>query len=578
MRTSRSPATCSNSSGAKAQKPPWVGKNASSRVPSFPVGGELAPRTWIKITSPGRALPGWISNSGSDPAAFPPSSAAANARAPSIRGYLLEDCTAASAHHKQFTPMKVLVADDLSPESIEILRREKNLSVDVRIGLKPPELKAEIFQYHALAVRSATKVTAEIIEAGKNLKVIGRAGVGVDNVDLEAANRRGVVVMNTPGGNTITVAEHAIAMMLALARHIPQATASMKAGQWEKKRFQGRELFNKTLGVIGVGNIGSVVVERCIGMKMKVIAYDPFISPEAARRMGCELAPLEQALTTGRLGGAALDVFSEEPLRTESPLLKLENFICTPHLGASTAEAQRNVAIALAEQLVDFLCHGNIRNAVNAPSVSNEVLEKLGPWLNLAHKLGMLAGQLSPEELTSIEVEISGEVNENPTAPITVQALKGFLSQLWGESVNEVSAPALAKERGIAVVETHRGETAEFTSSVALKVKGKTDLVVEGTVFGRREPRIVRVNEFDIEAVPAGHLIAIHNQDIPGVVGRVGTSLGTAGVNIARIHLSRDRDRKEAFSLINVDSAPEPALLGELGKINGVLGVKHIVL
>jgi D-3-phosphoglycerate dehydrogenase/(S)-sulfolactate dehydrogenase len=190
----------------------------------------------------------------------------------------------------------------------------------------------------------------------------------------------------------------------------------------------------------------------------------------------------------------------------------------------------------------------------------------------------MLAGQLSPEELTSIEVEISGEVNENPTAPITVQALKGFLSQLWGESVNEVSAPALAKERGIAVVETHRGETAEFTSSVALKIKGKTDLVVEGTVFGRREPRIVRVNEFDIEAVPAGHLIAIHNQDIPGVVGRVGTSLGTAGVNIARIHLSRDRDRKEAFSLINVDSAPEPALLGELGKINGVLGVKHIVL
>lgn len=543
---------------------------------------------------------------------------------------MLEDCTAASAHHKQFIPMKVLVADDLSPESIEILRREKNLSVDVRIGLKPPELKAEIFQYHALAVRSATKVTAEIIEAGKNLKVIGRAGVGVDNVDLEAANRRGVVVMNTPGGNTITVAEHAMAMMLALARHIPQATASMKAGQWEKKRFQGRELFNKTLGVIGVGNIGSVVVERCIGMKMKVIAYDPFISPEAARRMGCELVPLEQvlkrgdfvsihvpltaetqglinkktlgrmkkgsflincarggvvdeealaeALSTGRLGGAALDVFSEEPLSPESPLLKLENFICTPHLGASTAEAQRNVAIALAEQLVDFLCHGNIRNAVNAPSVSNELLEKLGPWLNLAHKLGMLAGQLSPEELTSIEVEISGEVNQNPTASITVQALKGFLSQLWGESVNEVSAPALAKERGIAVVETHRGETAEFTSSVALKVKGKTDLVVGGTVFGRREPRIVRVNEFDIEAVPAGHLIAIHNQDIPGVVGRVGTSLGMAGVNIARIHLSRGRDRKEAFSLINVDSAPEPALLGELGKINGVLGVKHIVL
>jgi len=534
------------------------------------------------------------------------------------------------AHHKQLVPMKVLVADDLSPESIEILRREKELSVDVRVGLKPAELKAEIFQYHALAVRSATKVTAEIIEAGKNLKLIGRAGVGVDNVDLEAANRRGVVVMNTPGGNTITVAEHTIAMMLALARHIPQATASMKAGHWEKKKFQGRELFNKTLGVIGVGNIGSMVVDRCIGMKMKVMAYDPFISPEAARRMGCELAPLDQvlkradfvsihvpltaetqglinkktlgrmkkgacrincarggvvdeaalaeALGNGRLAGAALDVFAQEPLSPESPLLKLDNLICTPHLGASTAEAQRNVAIALAEQLVDFLCHGNIRNAVNVPSVSNEVLEKLGPWLNLSHKLGMLAGQLSPEELTSVEVEISGEVNQNPTAPITVQALKGLLSQLWGEAVNEVSAPALAKERGIAVIESHRGETADFTSSVALKVKGKTNLLIEGTVFGRREPRIVRVNDFDIEAVPAGHLIAIHNQDIPGVVGRVGTLLGAAGVNIARIHLSRERERKQAFSLINVDSAPDGALLEELGKIHGVLAVKHILL
>src|SRR5260370_19699618 len=241
MRTSNSPVACSSSSGARAKKPSRVGKNASSRAPSFPVGGELVPRTRIKIASPGRALPGWISKSGCDPAVLAPSSAAANARAPSIRGgYLLEDCTATSAHHKQFKPMKVLVADDLSPESTEILRREKNLSVDVRIGLKPPELKAEIFQYHALAVRSATKVTAEIIEAGKNLKVIGRAGVGVDNVDLEAANRRGVVVMNTSGGNNITVAEHAIALVLALSRHLPQATASMKGGPAGKKRVQGR--------------------------------------------------------------------------------------------------------------------------------------------------------------------------------------------------------------------------------------------------------------------------------------------------------------------------------------------------
>lgn len=526
--------------------------------------------------------------------------------------------------------MKVLVADDLSEEGVAILRKGAGLAVDVRVGLKPSELKAAIGSYEALAVRSATKVTSEIIEAGKNLKVIGRAGVGIDNIDIDAANKRGIVVMNTPGGNTITVAELTVAMMMAVSRHIPQATSSIKAGKWEKKKFQGHELFNKTLGVIGIGNIGSVVVDRCLGMKMKVLAYDPFITNEAAARIGCELVSLDEvlkrsdyvsihvpftdatknligaealakmkrgsflvncarggivdegaladALSNGHLAGAALDVFAHEPVPTDSPLLRLDNFICTPHLGASTEEAQQNVAIALAEQLVDYLCQGLIRNAVNVPSVSREILEALGPWLDLANRLGRFAGQLSPEGVTAVHVSIAGELNQHPIKPITVQALKGLLSQVWGEAVNEVSAPILAKERNIRVLEERRTQDENFTSSLMLRVRGKSDLVLEGTVFGRREPRIVRLNQFQLEAVPSGHLIAIHNKDVPGVVGRMGTLLGDSGVNIGRIHLSRDKERGEALSLINIDSAPSSKILEDLRSIIGVQSVRHIHL
>jgi len=527
--------------------------------------------------------------------------------------------------------MKVLVADDLSADGVDILKRGANLSVDVKVGLKPAELKAIIGEYDALAVRSATKVTAEIIQAGTKLKLIGRAGVGVDNIDLEAANKRGIVVMNTPGGNTITVAELTVAMMTAISRHIPQATASIKNGKWEKKKFQGRELFNKTLGVIGIGNIGSVVVDRCLGMKMKVLAYDPFISAEAAKALGCELvtldelyqrsdyisvhvpfteqtknlvgkdafskmkkgaflvncarggivdeAALHEALSSGHLGGAALDVFSTEPVPADHPLLKLDNFICTPHLGASTEEAQQNVATALAEQMVDYLSNGVIRNAVNIPSVPREVLEQLGPWLQLAHHMGALAGQMAPESVTAVEVHVSGELNQQPVKPITIQALKGLLSQVWGESVNEVSGPVLARERGVTVIEQRRGEPENFASSVTLVVRGKTPLEIEGTVFGRREPRIVRVNQFEIEAVPSGHLIAVHNKDVPGIVGKVGTLLGDAKVNIGRIHLSRDKYQSgEAFSLINVDSKPPASVMDGIKSIPGVKVVRSIVL
>ena len=526
--------------------------------------------------------------------------------------------------------MKVLVADDLSADGVAILQRGRGLTVDVKVGLKPAELKAIIGEYDALAVRSATKVTAEILEAGKKLKVVGRAGVGVDNVDLAVANRRGIVVMNTPGGNTITVAELTVAMMMALSRHLPQATASLKSGKWEKKRFEGRELFNKTLGVIGIGNIGSVVVDRCLGMKMKVVAFDPFITPEAATQLGCELVELDElyrradyvsvhvplsdatrnligkealakmkkgaflvncarggivdeaalveALKSGHLGGAALDVFATEPPNPDNPLFRLDNFICTPHLGASTYEAQQNVATALAEQMVDYLCNQTIRNAVNVPSVSREVLEKLGPWLSLAQKLGALAAQLGPEAVTQVEVAASGEIKDQPLKPITVQALKGFLAALWGEPVNEVNAPVLAKERGIEVIELRRADHTNFASALSVRVRGKGEVFVEGTVFGHRDLRVTHVNHFDIEAEPNGTLLAMLTQDVPGVVGRVGARLGEANVNIARIHLARAKAGAEAYSLVNVDAEPTPAVLEKLRATPGVLSVELVHL
>ena len=521
--------------------------------------------------------------------------------------------------------MKVLVADDLSAEGVEILRKGKGLAVDVKVGLQAAELKAIIGEYDALAVRSVTQVTAEIIEAATQLRVIGRAGVGLDNIDQTAATRRGIVVMNTPGGNTITVAELTVAHLLALSRHLPQATASMKAGKWEKKKFQGREVFDKTLGLVGLGNIGSVVADRCLGLKMKVIAYDPFISEEAAKQMGVELVTLDQlyaradyvsvhvplndqtqnlinqsalarmkkgaflvncarggivdeaalaeALSSGHLGGAALDVFATEPAPADHPLFKLDNFISTPHLGASTEEAQLNVSLALAEQMVDYLVNGNTRNTTNAASISREQLERLGPWLILADKLGRMAGQLAPEGITGVELHASGDVN--PISGLTVCALKGLLSQFI-EGVNEVNAPVLAKERGIKVLEQRSAEHASFVSSLKLKVTGNAEVTVEGTLFGKRDPRIVRVNQFDLEAVPEGHLIALHNTDVPGVVGKIGTVLGESGVNIGRIHLSRATH--EAFSLLNIDSEPTAAVLDSLRGIQGVKSVRKLTL
>jgi (S)-sulfolactate dehydrogenase len=523
---------------------------------------------------------------------------------------------------------RVLVSDDLSTEGVEIMRRA-GLEVDVKVGLPPAELEKIIGEYDALAVRSATKVTAKLLEAAPRLRVIGRAGVGVDNVDLPAATRRGVVVMNTPGGSSVTVAELTVAHMLAVARHVAQATASVKGGKWEKKKFQGHELAGKTLGVVGIGNIGSVVVERCLALKMRVVAYDPFISPEAAARLGVTLVTLDEiwaqadvvslhvplteqtrnivnaqtlarmrkgallvncargglvderalaeSLAAGHLGGAALDVFEKEPPPADHPLFKLDNVVCTPHLGASTEEAQAAVAIAIAEQLAAFLVGGVVTNAVNLPALPKETLERLAPHLALAERLGSLAAQLAPGAVREVRVELAGELADVPHRPIISQVLKGILKHIVMEPVNEVSAPALAKERGLAVREERIAESHDFASLLTVELKGDDGgAVVAGTVFGRREQRVVRVNQFRLEAVPEGHIIVFENDDAPGVVGNLGTTLGQAGVNIARISLARDDDRSAAFSLVNVDSSPSAELLERLRRLPHVRWVKAL--
>jgi D-3-phosphoglycerate dehydrogenase/(S)-sulfolactate dehydrogenase len=525
----------------------------------------------------------------------------------------------------------VLVCDDLAAEGVEILRRAPGFAVDVRVGLKPQELLEIAPRYEGLAVRSATRVNAEVIAAATRLRVVGRAGSGTDNIDLAAATRRGVVVMNAPGGNTITVAEHTFALLLALARRVSHAHAALRDGRWEKKRFQGKELFNKTLGVVGLGNIGSVVAQRAAGFRMKVIGYDPVLTAEAAAKMGVELMALDEllrradavtlhvpltestrnlidaralalmkpgallvncargglvdekalhgALAEGRIGGAACDVFEEEPPATDNPLLKLDNFIGTPHLGGSTDEAQVNVAVAIAEQMVDYLVHGTVANAVNVPSVTREVLETLGPFLVLGEKLGSLAAQLAPAPVTEVAVEFAGEVQTKTVAPVTRAILKGVLKHFLDEPVNEVSAPALARERGLRVSERTVSDHSDFTSLIAVRLGGPSgSLEVAGTIFGRRDPRIVRVGGFELEAVPEGHILAVHNEDKRGVIGNLGTTLADAGVNIARMQLARDPRRAEAFALVSVDSPAAPEVLARLRALPHVLSVTQVQL
>jgi len=531
--------------------------------------------------------------------------------------------------------MRVSVTDKLAPQGMEVLRqasRTMDLEVDECVGLSPEGLREHIRDSDALIIRSSTTVTAELIAVAERLRVIGRAGIGVDNIDVVAATRRGIVVMNTPGGNNITTAEHAVSMMLALARSIPQATASMKAGKWEKSRFIGTEIFSKVLGVIGLGNIGRLVAERAQGLGMRVIAYDPFLTKEKAKELDVELVDLDtiyarsdfvsihtpliketrglidavalakmkptarlincarggivdegalaDALRAGRLAGAALDVFEREPPPTDHPLLQLDRVICTPHLGAATDEAQVNVAVAIAEQVVAFLSVNEIRNAVNFPSVSAELREFLGPYVLLGEKLGSLQSQLLREAPLELRIEYAGDLAGENLQPITLAVLRGLLDRLMESSVvNYVNAPEIARERGLKVVESKTTQPKGYLNLITVSVKtAGGGSVVAGTVFGRDVVRLVRINDFYLEAVPEGYILMLHNRDVPGVVGAVGMLLGEGKINIAGLQLGRERVGGMAISLVHVDERIPPAVMERLRLLPDIVSAEQLEL
>ena len=519
---------------------------------------------------------------------------------------------------------RVLISDKLSDEGLAILAAAPGLEFDHKPGLPPDELRRILPEYDGLIIRSGTKVTADVIAAGKKLRVIGRAGIGVDNVDLPAATARGIIVMNTPEGNTITTAEHAIALLTALARQIPQATASMRAGKWEKTRFNGKELYEQTLGVIGLGNIGSIVADRARGLRMRVVAFDPLVSDERAQRLGVDLVSLDELFrqsdvitvhvpltegTRGLLGreafakmkkgvlivnaarggivdeaalveaieakkvaGAALDVFAEEPPPKDHPLLQREEVIFTSHLGAATEKAQLNVAIAVAEQVRDYLVTGIVRNAVNLPSVSAEEIDVLRPFLVLGEKLGLFQGQVARGGIAEIDVEYAGEIAEHNVAAITVAVLRGILAPWVGDEVNFVNAPVVAQKHGVRVIETKSAAPEDYVSLLTVRVRsrGGQQHLVAGTIFGRTQPRIVRVDDFRFEAIPEGPTFLIRNQDRPGVVGRMGTLLGGAGINIKRMQLGLHLATGEALQLLSVEPMPSQPLLEAVRKLENV--------
>lgn len=526
---------------------------------------------------------------------------------------------------------RILVSDKLDKQGLEILEACEGLEVDNKPGLPAEELEKIIGAYEGLVIRSGTKVTARLLEAATSLKAIGRAGIGVDNVDVPAASKRGVIVMNTPGGNNVTTAEHAISMMLAVARHIPQANATLRAGQWKRNDFVGTEICGKTLGVVGLGNIGAVVADRAKGLAMKVVAYDPFVTAEAAARAGIELVPLEElyaradflsvhtpltpetkgligtaaleqmkkgvrivncarggivdedallaALESGQVAGAALDVFAEEPPPAGHPLIAHPKVVATPHLGASTGEAQLNVAIAVAEQIRDFFVDGTIRNAINVPSLSAEMAGILAPYVTLGEKIGSLYSQLAGRVPEEIEIEYNGEVADLDIRPINAAVLKGLLAPVLDVPMNAVNAPFLAKERGVTLVEIKNRDPKTFSSSVQVSFRvGDKKRVIEGAVFGGKIVRLVRLDDFYLEAVPAGHILVLHNRDVPGVVGRLGTFLGKHGINIAGLVLGRMSAGGEAISFFHVDSALDSDQLEELRNLQDITGAQMVKL
>ncbi len=523
--------------------------------------------------------------------------------------------------------MKILISDDLAKEGIDILKAVNEFDVDCQYGLKPDELKKIIKNYDALIVRSATKVTADVIEAASGLRVIGRAGVGLDNVDLKAATKKGIVVMNTPAGNTTSTAEHTMSLILSLSRNIPQASASMRAGKWDRNKFNGVELYGKTLGIIGLGRIGSTVAKFAQGFGMKVIAFDPYLSMEVASKKGITMVELERlikeadyitihipkssetqylisdkqfdmmkpsvriincarggiieeaalvrALENKKIAGCALDVFEQEPLAANSPLIKFDNCIMTPHLGASTSEAQINVAIEIAECVRDALLGRGIINAANFPSVDAESYKALEPYINLAFRMGKFAGQLINGRVEEIKLTYSGIVTSYKIAPVTLSLVNGLLTPILGETVNYINALDLAKERGINVKEILSNKEEEFVNCIIAEIKtDKEVFALRGTLSANNQPRIVKVNNVYVEAVPEGFILFIANNDKPGIVGAIGTILAQDHINIAGITLGRERAGGQAISLVNVDSEATSKTIDKLKETKDILFIK----
>jgi len=525
--------------------------------------------------------------------------------------------------------MKILISDPLAEEGINILKENKDFQVDVKTDLKPETLKEIIKEYDALIVRSATKVTKEIIEHAEKLKVIGRAGVGLDNVDLASATQKGIIVMNTPSGNTISTAEHTFSMMLALSRSIPQANASTKAGEWKRSKFMGVELYNKVLGIIGLGRIGTEVAKRAISFGMKVIAYDPFLSRQIAQQIGVEIVEFKEllkqadyltihtpltdetkhmlsdeefkimkkgvkiincarggiidekalvsALKEGKVAGAALDVFEKEPPDKDNELLKMDNVIVTCHLGASTEEAQVNVAIEIAESVRDYLLGKGIRNACNYPCLESEIFQVISPYINLAERLGSFGAQLTEGRLKEISLNYSGELTKYETSPVTLALVKGLLSPILKDTVNFINSVSLARQRGIEINETKSSKEEEFLNSIQLKITTdkETHLIV-GTLSPNRLARIVKIDGYYVEVSPEGEMLVIQNWDRPGIIGNLGTLLGKHNINIAAMTFGREKPQGMAISVLNVDSPVPLDILEKIKKLDNILSVKTI--
>lgn len=522
--------------------------------------------------------------------------------------------------------MKILVSDSLSKQGVEVLEKA-GFTVVVKTKLPKDDLLKEIKDADGLIVRSGTKVTAEVIAAADKLKVVGRAGSGLDNVDTPAATRRGIVVMNTPGGNTVTTAEHTLSMMCAMARRIPQATASVKNGKWEKDKFMGLELYNKVLGIVGVGQIGGYLSKLAQGIGMSVVAFDPYLAQERAEKMGVTMVDLDElfrradiisvhtpltpetkglinaaaiakmkpgvlivncarggivnetdlveALKSKRVAAAAFDVFDEEPVKADHPLLALDNFICTPHIGAQTTEAQENVAVGIAEQVVEYFTKGVAKGAVNIPSVPPDLLPRLQPYLTLAEKLGSLQTQLCEGGIERVTVEYSGEVAALTVAPLTIAVLKGLLTPIMEHAINYVNAPIVAKDRGIEVKEVKSSDAGDFTSLIRVRVEaGKASHQVAGTLYNKKDARVIEIDQFKVEVVPEGHMLLIHNIDRPGVIGMVGNVLGDHNINIVRMQCALEKRGGNALLIIGSDTVFPSTVLDHIKSSSNILSVK----